>query len=227
MYKAPQGGLEHALCMASMENSMIERYGFEAGLKAACVELAASEKITRATLSTWANKVLEAVHEFGNPAYMDNVLAVLSPANRATAKIYFTRFSGYSYNEAEGMYGKKSAKRAAPAREAWVAWSASGGTIWSYHKEHIKQVETPYTDTDVQKGVARLWNLGHKANMSNAQFLKNIMLAKTGKDGAMIFTMDDLVSALQDLDIVGELDIGQESPMYHAQAPATAEPATI
>ena len=88
-----------------------DKIAFEVAFASALVRLAASEKVTKEDLKTLSRSVLEAWHATGNVSYANKLLAVLSPVNKKTCVVFFRHFSGFSFDEVQGMFTGKSKKR--------------------------------------------------------------------------------------------------------------------
>ena len=77
---------------------MFDKNQFDAAYKANVEKLAASEKITKELLRSMSRDVLEAHHATGDVAYINGIIAVLSPMNKKVCILFFKEFSGHTCN---------------------------------------------------------------------------------------------------------------------------------
>jgi hypothetical protein len=196
------------------ENVMSQQFNtalFEAGFNTAIEALGAAEKITKETLKVWANKVIEATHATGQTAYMNKLIAVLTPVNKKVSILFLGHFTGYRYDEKEMSFLNKDKKKYAQALIDWEKFSADPlNNIWVWADRHIEVAHKPFTLDDVSVKTSRIWKDAHAAGLTNGDIIRAMLSAKD-KDKAVVFTLDDIVSALSELGVEGDLKVEDTS----------------
>lgn len=116
-----------------------DKLTFEVSFADALLRLAASEKVTKEDLKVLSRNVLEAWHATGQVVYANKLLMVLSPVNKKVAVVFFKRFSGYSFDEVQGMFTGKSKKRYEQAALDCVEFLADPhNNIWTWADRHVE-----------------------------------------------------------------------------------------
>ena len=173
--------------------------------------LSASEKVTKETLKVYANLAIDATHQFGQPAYLNKLRAVLTPVNMRAFTEFAVRFSGYHFDKDAMLFDKKSKKRYAPALEAWQAFREDPlNNLWTWQKTHLKIEAEPYNVEDLKASFTKTWKKAHQANLSNVDILK-AMLSVADKDEYAVFSIQDVSEALMSMGIEGNLSVEETS----------------
>lgn len=199
------------------------RMAFEATFDKRLTTLQNSEKISKAELQTLANETVEMTHVSGQIVYMNKVMAVLSPFNKRLAKTFFLYFTGYHFDETSALFDKKSPKRYPEALKRWNTFKEDPlNNIWTYSRD-VKVEHPPLTTGDVSKRISALWSAGHKANISNVDMLKAMLTASQPTKGKkdipqLIFSLSDVIDALQSLDVEVAAQAGQGSEFVRGHA---------
>lgn len=146
------------------------RAQFEVVFAAALAQLAAAEKVTKATLSAMSRDLLTALHApdvdgspRGDISFINQTLAVLTPMNRRTAVLFFKEFSGFHYEERDPKSGlgsdtfvKKDKKGYAACEERSTASLADPHfNIWTWADKHVKVEAVPYDLDKVSKAIVK------------------------------------------------------------------------
>lgn len=179
----------------------LSKQQFEAGFAPMLERVSASERVTKEDLKVWCNNIVQAMHDYGNIDYMNKLIKVLTPMNKRVVLEFFKHFAGYHFNTDEGIFDKKSKKRYIEALGNWEKFSQDPlNNVWSWSERHIQVEVKPFTVDDVAKRASSLWKSAHAANISNVDIIKSVMLAKD-KDGKLAFSLEDVIQALQSLDV--------------------------
>ena len=151
---------------------------FEQAFAAAIIALAASEQVTKAELSVLSRTVLEAWHTTGNVDYANKLLAVLSPVNRKVAVVFFTHFSGFSYDEKLAQFSGKSKKRYDEAAKLSAAFLEDPlNNIWTWAGRNIEVQQKEFELSTVTKYVEGALKKADKAGHKQVDVLKAIFAA--------------------------------------------------
>ena len=199
------------------------RIAFEGSFDKRLATLAGSEKITKAELQTLANETVQWTQDIGQTAYMNRLMAVMSPFNKKLVKVFFLYFTGFHFDEASALFDKKSPKRYPEALKRWDTFKEDPlNNIWTYSRE-VKVDHPPLTTGDVSKRISALWSAGHKANISNVDMLKAMLTASQPTKGKkdipqLIFSLSDVIDALQSLDVEVAVQAGQGSEFVRGHA---------
>jgi hypothetical protein len=189
----------------------IDKQAFEAGFPGMIERVASSERVTKDELKVWCNSIVAFVHAFGTIERVNTLMSVLTPVNKKVAREFFSYFLGYSFDEKEMRFTSKSKKRYLEAVKNWETFSSDPlNNIWTWAERHI---EVQRKGFDLKDTLSRTWKNAHKANISNNQILSTL-LSVTDKEGALVFSVQDVVSALESLSIQAEVQPGQASPFF-------------
>lgn len=164
-----------------------------------------SEKITKNTLTWLSRDILEAVHETGDVAYMNQLLAVLTPMNRKVCVLFFKTFTGYSYDEGTALFTKKSKKRYDKAHAMFVAFMEDPlNNIWTWASRNIEVEQKPFGEDNLVKYLTSARNK-LQGKMSDADILRAVFKAGVSAE-AVIEIMDELGF---DVEVMGTLLDGE------------------
>ena len=198
---------------------------FDIGFPKMVKRVAASEKITKADLREWCNHIVHAMHTYGHIDYMNKLIAVLSPMNKRTCVEFFKTFAGYKINPDTGVFEGKDKKKYLKALADWQKFSADPlNNIWVWSERHLDVVVKPFTTEDITKRMSSLWKSAHQANISNVDILKAVLSAKD-KGTGLVFSLDDIITCLTELDVQVDAMAGQSSQFVRGDvAPAMNAP---
>ena len=202
---------------------------FNAEFDRALETLGASEKVTKETLKVYANLAIDACHQFGQPAYLNKLRAVLTPVNMRAFTEFAIHFAGYHFDKDAMLFDKKSKKRYAQSLEMWNKFREDPlNNIWVWQKHNLKMERTPLNVEGLKTSFGKTWKQAHKANIPNVEILK-ALLSVTDGDENTVFSVDDVAEALQSLGIEGNLSIEENSILApkddNVGSVAKAEPA--
>lgn len=154
------------------------KQAFETAFAAALIAIAAAEKVTKEELRILSRTVLEAWHATGNVDYANNLLNVLTPVNRKVAVLYFTHFSGFSYDEKQAKFTGKSKKRYDDALAECVKFLEDPlNNIWVWAGRNIEIEQKDFDLKAVTKYVEGALKKADKAKLRQADVLKAIFAA--------------------------------------------------
>lgn len=202
---------------------------FDVEFDKALETLSASEKITKETLKVYANLAVDACHQFGQPAYLNKLRAVLTPVNQRAFTEFAIHFSGYHFDKDAMLFDKKSKKRYAAALEMWNKFREDPlNNLWVWQKHNLKMESVPINVEGLKTSFGKTWKQAHKANIPNVEILK-ALLSVADSDEHAVFSIEDVAEALQSLGIEGDLSIEENSILAPKDANvrnvAKAEPA--
>jgi hypothetical protein len=149
---------------------------FELNIRA----LQESERVTKSTLGFLSRDVLEALHTEGKTQgdiqYINRLLSVLTPVNRATAVLFFQAFSGHLYNEKEQCFGKKDKSLYEEKRLHAMANIANDSwNIWVWAKDHVKVEAKPLTLDKITATVKQILKKAEDNGIKKADVIKAIL----------------------------------------------------
>jgi len=157
-----------------MSNKVIfNKAAFEQAFGASLILLAGSEKVTKAELQVLSRSVLEATHITEDHGYMNRLIQVLTPVNKKVAIAFLKHFSGFSFDDALGAFGKKSKKRYDAAHKLSIEFLEDPmNNIWSWADRNIEIVQKDFSLADVTAGVKRNLKKAKEAGFTQAQVFK-------------------------------------------------------
>lgn len=148
---------------------------FELAFSEALIRLATSEKVTKEDLKILSRSVLEAWHTTGNVSYVNKLLAVLSPMNKKTCVVFFRHFSGFSFDEVQGMFTGKSKKRYEQAHADCVEFlSDPHNNLWTWAERHIEIEKKDFDISAVKKYIAGALKKAQGVGLSQNDILKAV-----------------------------------------------------
>ncbi len=154
---------------------MFDKNQFDAAYKANVKKLAASEKITKDLLRSMSRDVLEAHHATGDVAYINGIIAVLSPMNRKMCILFYKEFSGHLCNE-EGVFGKKDKKRYDEAhKKSFDGLEDPNFNVFSWADRHVEIEKKPYTLGKLQQQVATLVKKAESEKIPHAEIIRAVL----------------------------------------------------
>lgn len=151
---------------------MFDKNQFDAAFKENVEKLAASEKITKDLLRSMSREVLEAHHVTGDVAYINGIIAVLSPMNKKVCILFFKEFSGHTCNE-DGVFGKKDKKKYEEARKASFDWLEDPTfNVFSWAKRNVEVERKPFTLGKLQQQMGSLVKKAEENKISHADIIR-------------------------------------------------------
>lgn len=158
---------------------------FDPKFQAAVVDLAASEKTTKAVLMSLSRSVLEAVQVTEDVAYMNTVVNALTPVNRKMAVLFFVTFSGFRCEN--GVFTKKDKKNyEAIKAETIKAMEDPHFNIWSWAEKEIEVEKKEFTLDRISKTVESVLKKADKAGFSQAETLAAIIAGGLDVNALMV-----------------------------------------
>lgn len=209
-------------CMVSNMEKIMDKKALESGLDQAVATLSQSEKLSKDTMKVWCNHVVDMVHAYGQVAYLNKIIGVLSPMNKKVAIEFFKHFAGYHYNKDTREFDGKSKKRYIQAVTDWKVFKEDPlKNIWTWAEQNIVVERAPFKVEDVTKRMSSLWKEGHAAGLSNVDILVAALKAqqpgtkgkKNNEAPKLAFSVDDVANALIALGVEGNLEVDPTSPL--------------
>lgn len=152
---------------------MFDKNQFDAAYKANVEKLAASEKITKDLLRSMSRDVLEAHHATGDIAYINGIIAVLSPMNRKMCILFFKEFSGHIYSEENKSFGKKDKKKYEEARKAsFDRLEDPNFNVFSWAEMHVEVERKPFTLVKLQQQMGSLVKKAEENEIPHADIIR-------------------------------------------------------
>lgn len=165
---------------------------FEPTFNGSLQRIAQSEKTTKEELRTLSRSILEAHHATENVGYINRLIAVLSPVNKKAAIVFFTHFSGFSFDAASGMFTKKSKKRYDNAKVlAQTFLDDPLNNLWTWAERHIEVEQKPFAVEGFEKYMVRAVKNAAAAGIDQVELLKAVFKAGIKPD-CIIEVMDQL-----------------------------------
>ncbi len=152
---------------------MFDKNQFDAAYKANVEKLAASEKITKELLRSMSRDVLAAHHETGDIAYINGLVAVLTPMNKKMTVIFFKEFSGHLYSEETKAFGKKDKKRYEDAKKkTFDRLEDPNFNVFSWADMHVEIEKKPFTLGKLQQQMGSLVKKANENKISHADIIR-------------------------------------------------------
>ena len=150
---------------------MFDKNQFDDAYKANVERLAASEKITKDLLRSMSRDVLRAHHETGDVAYINGIIAVLSPMNKKVTILFFKEFSGHTCED--GTFGKKNKKRYEEARKkSFDQLEDPLFNVFSWADRHVEVEKKPFTLGKLQQQMGSLVKKAEENKISHADIIR-------------------------------------------------------
>ena len=151
---------------------MFDKQVFDAQYQDNIAKLAASEKITKELLRGLSRDVLEAHHATGDVAYINGIIAVLSPMNRKMCILFYKEFSGHLCNE-EGVFGKKDKKRYDEAhKKSFDGLEDPHFNVFSWAERNVEVERKPFTLGKLQQQMGSLVKKAEENKISHADIIR-------------------------------------------------------
>ena len=153
---------------------MFDKQVFDAQYQNNIAKLAASEKITKELLRGLCRDVLEAHHATGDVAYINGIIAVLSPMNKKVCILFFKEFSGHLCNE-EGVFGKKDKKRYDEAhKKSFDGLEDPHFNVFSWAERNVEVERKPFTLGKLQQQMGSLVKKAEENKISHADIIRSM-----------------------------------------------------
>lgn len=118
---------------------MFNKQLFDLAFQQALELLDGAERITKETLKDLSRTVLEAHHNTQDIGYVNRLVSVLTPMNKRTAILYFKAFTGFSFDQDTGLFGKKAKKNYDKALADSNEFLAEPhNNIWSWAERNVE-----------------------------------------------------------------------------------------
>ena len=151
---------------------MFDKNQFDAAYKAKVEKLAANERITKELLRGLSRDVLQAHHVTGDVAYINGIIAVLSPMNKKVTILFFKEFSGHTCNE-DGVFGKKDKKRYDDAKKkSFDRLEDPNFNVFSWADMHVEIEKKPFTIGKMQQQMGSLVKKAEENKISHADIIR-------------------------------------------------------
>lgn len=146
--------------------------------------LAASEKVTKATLPILAEELLHYVPESKDIDAVNRTLEVCTPMNRQTAKLFFKAFLPWTYDEKQEQFttmlkGEKVIKKKNQER---IDFLRDNGEFWAWAAKHV---EIERKAPDYYKGVERAVKAALKHDVGALEIMQAVMQSGVSIDEVM------------------------------------------
>lgn len=156
--------------------SKFNRDVFAAAFQASLDMLAQSEVVTKRELMALSRSVLEATHETGDIQFVNKLIAILTPVNKKVAIVFFTHFTGFTFDDALKMFTKKSKKRYDSAHKEYVEFMADPHqNIWTWADRHIEIQAKEFELSKVTKFIENALKKALDAKLSQVDVLKAVL----------------------------------------------------
>lgn len=174
---------------------MFNKAEFDSKYNSILIGLTQSEKITKAALMDLSRHVFAGLHFTEDVAYINRLLAVLTPVNKKVAIEFFKEFSGFQYDEKKGEFSRKDKKHYEEKKAAVIEWLTDPmNNIWSWAERNI-EIETKEFDAErLKKQAASLLKKATDNGFQKADVFKALM-----ESGV---TEDDLIGFIESLGFV-------------------------
>ena len=164
--------------------------------------LAASEKITKATLQTLSRDLLALLHtknpKQGDIGYINRVTNVLTPVNRKVFVMFCREFTGFICDKTGQVFLKKSQKHYDDVAIKALVWLDDPmNNIWSWAERNIEIQPKEFSLEMVKKQTESMLKKAEKAGFTQADVLASMFEAG--------FTLDALVVMLEKQDKIGDV----------------------
>lgn len=152
--------------------AQFNREQFDQSYKANVEKLAASEKISKDLLRSLSREVLEAHHVTGDVAYINGIIAVLSPMNKKVCTLFFKEFSGHTCNE-DGVFGKKDKKKYEEAAStSFDQLEDPLFNVFSWAERNVEVERKPFTLGKLQQQMGSLIKKAEGEKIPHAEIIR-------------------------------------------------------
>lgn len=175
--------------------SQFDKAVFEQAFDKSLESLAASEKITKATLLTLSRSVLEAHHATQDIGYINRLIAVLTPINKKAAILYFEAFAGFTFSKEKQEFTKKDKKHYdGKQQEAMAFLEDVNNNIWSWASRNIEMDAKEFDEERMKKALENVLKKADKAGFDQAMVVRGLLAA-----GLKISTLLAIVEEMGDV----------------------------
>lgn len=149
---------------------------FEVNFAASMLALAGSEKITKAELMVQSRAILEATHVTGDIAYVNRLLAILTPVNRKVCVKFFEHFAGFSYDDGLASFTKKSKKRYEEAEKLSAEFLEDPlNNVWTWADRNIEVTSKEFDLAQVTQAFNNFVKKAQKVNLTQKDVIKAVL----------------------------------------------------
>lgn len=155
---------------------MFDKNQFDQSYKANIEMLAASEKITKDLMRSMSREILEAHHATGDVAYINGIIAVLSPMNKKVCILFFKEFSGHLYSEETKSFGKKDKKRYDDVKKkSFDRLEDPNFNVFSWADMHVEIEKKPFTLGKLQQQMGSLIKKAEGEKIPHAEIIRAVL----------------------------------------------------
>ena len=155
---------------------MFDKNQFDKQYQENVAKLAASEKITKELLRSMSRDVLAAHHETGDVAYINGLIAVLTPMNKKMSVLFFKEFSGHLYSEETNAFGKKDKKRYDDAKKkSFDHLEDPLFNVFSWADRYIEVERKPFTLGKLQQQMCSIVKKAEQNKISHADVIRALL----------------------------------------------------
>ena len=155
---------------------MFDKNQFDKQYQENVAKLAASEKITKELLRSMSRDVLAAHHETGDVAYINGLIAVLTPMNKKMSVLFFKEFSGHLYSEETNAFSKKDKKRYDDAKKkSFDRLEDPNFNVFSWADMHVEVEKKPFTIGKMQQQMGSLIKKAEENKISHADVIRALL----------------------------------------------------
>lgn len=149
---------------------------FEKAFAETLKRLEAAEKLSKNEIKDVSRSILSVFHSTQQIGFLNRLLQVLSPANRAMMVKYLLHFTGYFYNTTTAAFEKKNAKRYDDACKAAHEFLEDVvNNVWSWtavQNAHEKPEAKPLDLADVKSTMEKYLKKAAKSNLKQVDVLR-------------------------------------------------------
>jgi hypothetical protein len=161
---------------------------FNAALKA----IDKAEKVTKETLKDLSRSILTATHATGDIAYVNRLVAVLTPVNKKVVILYCKEFTGFMFDAESGLFTKKSKKTYdATLAKAEEFLSDPHNNVWSWAERNIDVEVKPLDLSKITAFIKGALKKADEQGIVQSEVLKAVFAAGVDVD-ALIVAMESI-----------------------------------
>lgn len=163
-----------------------DKQAFETEFNKSLTRLARAEKITKTVLLELSRSVLSAFHATEDVAYINRLVAVLTPMNKATAILYFQEFSGFKFDDKEKTFGKKDKKRYDEVKAKALEFLADPhNNIWTWASRNVEMKKKDFDINQVKTVFSRLMKQADEEGFTAKDVLAQVFAAGVELDAVV------------------------------------------
>lgn len=157
---------------------MFDKLTYDKSFVVAIKSLTASEKTTKAILLDLSRSTLEALHSSEDIGYVNRLLDVLTPMNKATAVLYFKEFTGFHFDADSTQFGKKDKKTYTECADKTAKFLDDPlNNIWSWATRNVEVQKKEFSLDAVTTYITATLKKADKAGFKQGDVLAAIFKA--------------------------------------------------